>query len=184
MATNGKTTKCPKCKEDIQEGAKKCKHCGADLRNWFVRHKIATGLLIIIVIGTIGRIGNDNTSNNTNTSTSSSNTAQQEEVKEVAIKITARELYAKYEANEIQADDLYKNKLLEVSGVIENIAKDILDNPYVSLKTDNLIGSVQCMLADSEKQKASQLKKGASVTVEGKNDGKLMNVVLRNCKIK
>jgi len=37
-----------------------------------------------------------------------------------------------------------------VLGTIENIGKDILDNPYIALKTDNIIGSVQCMLADGE----------------------------------
>lgn len=101
-----------------------------------------------------------------------------------SIKITARELYAKYEANTIQADELYKDKLLEVFGVVESIGKDILGNPYVTLKTDNAIGSVQCMLADSEKSKASELSKGQSIVIEGKNSGKLMNIILRNCKIK
>lgn len=41
---------CPKCQEEIKEGAKKCKHCGADLRNWFVRHKFWTGVLILIIL--------------------------------------------------------------------------------------------------------------------------------------
>jgi hypothetical protein len=48
--------KCPKCKEDIKFDAKKCKHCGADLRNWIERHKILTVLisisfLIIVISG-------------------------------------------------------------------------------------------------------------------------------------
>ena len=174
--------KCPKCQEEILPGAKKCKHCQADLRNWFVKHKILTGILILFVIGIIGSIGG-NTSNNSSSSTNS-NSNQQEVAKEESIKVTARTLYAEYEANEIQADEKYKNKLLEVSGTIENIGKDILDDPYVSLKTDNVIGSVQCMLADSEQSKASQLQKGASIVLEGKNSGKMMNIILRNCIIK
>jgi len=40
------------------------------------------------------------------------------------------------------------------------------------------------MLADSEKSKASQLQKGGQITLEGKNTGKLGNVILRDCKIK
>lgn len=42
--------KCPKCKEEIADGANKCKHCNADLRNWFVRHKFLTGFLVLIVL--------------------------------------------------------------------------------------------------------------------------------------
>ncbi len=51
----GQTKKCPKCQEDIQLDAKKCKHCGADLRSWFVRHKIISivgGIIIIMFVVT------------------------------------------------------------------------------------------------------------------------------------
>ena len=182
MNISKQTKKCSKCKEDIQPDAKKCKHCGSDLKNWFVRHKILTGLLVLFVIGIIGNIKNDTFNDS---SISSNNTAsQKEENKEVTIKITARELYVQYEANEIQADDKYKNKLLEISGVIENIGKDILDDPYITLKTDNVFGSIQCMLADSEKSKASQLQKSTPIVLEGKNTGKLLNIIIRDCKIK
>ncbi len=45
--------KCPKCKEDIAKGAVKCKHCGADLRNWFVQHKVISVILGIILLGAV-----------------------------------------------------------------------------------------------------------------------------------
>lgn len=48
--SEGQTKKCPKCGEEIQASAKKCKHCQADLRNWFVKHKIMTGILALVVI--------------------------------------------------------------------------------------------------------------------------------------
>lgn len=47
--SQGQTIKCPQCKEDIQLGAKKCKHCQADLRSSFAKHKILTGFLILVV---------------------------------------------------------------------------------------------------------------------------------------
>jgi len=53
----GQTKKCPKCGEEIQVSAKKCKHCQADLRNWFVRHKIMTGILALVVIVILINVG-------------------------------------------------------------------------------------------------------------------------------
>jgi len=70
------TKKCSKCKEDIQDDAKKCKHCGSDLRNWFIRHKILTVILALFVIGAIGSISGGNTSS-TNTSSSSNNVVKE-----------------------------------------------------------------------------------------------------------
>lgn len=68
--SRGQTKKCPKCQEDIQLGAKKCKHCGADVRNWFVRHKVITGILILFVIGIIGSaMGGENSDQGINNST-------------------------------------------------------------------------------------------------------------------
>ncbi len=49
----GPTKRCPKCGEEILKSAKRCKHCQADLRNWFARHKIISGLLLLILIGII-----------------------------------------------------------------------------------------------------------------------------------
>ncbi len=69
----GQTKKCPKCQEEVLKGAKKCKHCGSDLRNWFMRHKITTIFLFFMVIGIISA-GNDSKNLNSN---QNSNTPQQ-----------------------------------------------------------------------------------------------------------
>ena len=47
------TQKCKSCKSDIAKGAKKCPHCKTDLRNWFVRHWIITGFIIVVIIWNI-----------------------------------------------------------------------------------------------------------------------------------
>lgn len=57
----GQTKKCPKCGEEIQKSATVCKHCKVDLRNWLVKHKILTGILILVVIGIIGSASGDKT---------------------------------------------------------------------------------------------------------------------------
>lgn len=47
--TKETTKRCPKCKEEIAGDATKCKHCGADLRNWFAKHKVLTGILGLLI---------------------------------------------------------------------------------------------------------------------------------------
>lgn len=75
------TKKCPKCGEEIQTSAKKCKHCQADLRNWFVKHKVLTVILVLIIIGIIGSVSGGNKSSNStspvkdNTTNNSGSTA-------------------------------------------------------------------------------------------------------------
>ena len=45
------TTKpCAYCKEQVSVNAIKCPHCQSELRSWFRRHPIVTGLLLIFVV--------------------------------------------------------------------------------------------------------------------------------------
>lgn len=99
------------------------------------------------------------------------------------LEVDARTLYAAYEANDIAAGDKYEDEEIIVTGTIESIGRDLLDDPYVALETDNMIGSVQCMLAKEERDKAAQLAKGQNIRLRGKVDGKLGNVIVRNCTI-
>lgn len=116
-----------------------------------------------------------------NSVTTSPTTTSKPEVE--AISISAQQLYSEYKDNQIAADLKYDKKILKVSGTVEDIGKDILDDMYVSLNTGDIIGSVQCMLADSELGKAVHLSDGQSIVVQGKNSGMLFNVILRNCTI-
>lgn len=45
---------CKACGKEIAKGVKKCPHCGKDQRNFFMKHKILSGILILVLIGTIG----------------------------------------------------------------------------------------------------------------------------------
>jgi len=100
-----------------------------------------------------------------------------------SISISAKQLYQDYSDNEIAADKKYKNKVLEVTGTVDAIAKDITDNIYVTLKGDEYIGDVQCYFGDDHADEAAQFSKGMTITVKGKCDGKMMNILLRGCSV-
>ena len=90
-----------------------------------------------------------------------------------------------YKNNEVAADEKYKGKTLKVNGFIGDIKKDITDTMYVILQSGGEceLRNVQCFFADSEKEKLTQLSKGQVITVEGRCDGLMMNVLLRDCAI-
>jgi RecG-like helicase len=100
------------------------------------------------------------------------------------IKISARALHAAYEANEVAADNQYKGKILAVTGTVEDIAKDFLDKPYVTLNVGTFFQSVHCYFSGKENNILAQLKKNQRVTIIGKCDGFVMlSVMMKNCEV-
>jgi hypothetical protein len=99
----------------------------------------------------------------------------------VAATVTASKLFEDYDANEVSAEEKYKDKVLVVSVTIEDIGKDIADTMYITLKADDVIGSVQCMFSEEHKSQLADAAKGQQVTVKGKCSGRLGNVLLNGC---
>ena len=93
--------------------------------------------------------------------------------------IKASNLTASYEENEVKADENFKGKTFFVEGTVRDIKKDIMDDIYVILEGDQMFRDVQCFFDD--KNTASQLQKGMRVTFQGKCDGLMMNVLMKNC---
>jgi len=101
------------------------------------------------------------------------------------IKITAKQLIEEYEANEVAADAKYENKTLEVTGVVDSIGKDILDTPYVVLTDGDewAVWGVQCMFRSKDEAQLAQMTKGQTLTIWGRCDGYLLNVILSDCSL-
>ena len=93
--------------------------------------------------------------------------------------IKATELTALYEENEVNADENYKGRTFYVEGIVEDIKKDIMDQIYVSLEGDQMLSAVQCFL--DGKSTAINLRKGMRVTFQGKCDGLMFSVLMKNC---
>ena len=95
-------------------------------------------------------------------------------------KLSARDLAAVYEQNEVSADRDLKGTWIEVTGTVTQISKDIMDEPYILLDTEDQTNQVQCVISEGM---AVQLKKGQQITVLGKCYGlTLMSVIIDDCK--
>lgn len=183
--------KCPECGKEISDKANSCPSCGFTLKEQEPQlhsSKGATkkkgcliGFLIFIGIIMIGFCSNGNTSSDEG---SSQSTSAQAKAVEPVLTVTASELLAAFEQNELKANQTYKNKYIAIQGAVDNIGEDIMGSPYVTLKTGNVILSVQCMLNKSEASKAANLNKGQQIIVQGNCDGKFGNVLIKNCSIK
>lgn len=62
-----KLVNCKACNKEIAKGVKKCPSCGKDQRNFFGKHKILTGLAVIIIIVAINNSGNKSATTTTTT---------------------------------------------------------------------------------------------------------------------
>ncbi len=90
------------------------------------------------------------------------------------IEVTAKKLWADYHANEVAADNIYRDKRLLVSGSLSSIDKDITDDVVLSLNTPNEFMTVHASLADSQAAKAASLSKGNRVALECTGRGLVM----------
>jgi hypothetical protein len=111
--------------------------------------------------------------------------AAKQEAKADMLKVAAREIIEAYKGNEVKADNAYKGKYVEVSGIVSNVAKDIMDHPYVTVGTgeDFAVIEVQCTFAEKASAAAADIEKGKKISVRGHVKGKLMNVLLEDCEL-
>lgn len=144
---------------------------------------LSRGLKIVLVLILLVLVGTTMSGSDSATVASSKEETSSTPVRE-AIKVTASKLADDYKANEVAADAKYKGNLVEVSGIIGTIGKDITDTPYVTLTIGQYdILSVQCMFGRNDQTALATLAKGQSITLQGEVSGKLGNVLVRGCKI-
>ena len=101
------------------------------------------------------------------------------------IEISSKDLLAAYEENGVAADNAYKNKLLKVTGPVDNIDKDIFDHAYVTLRGTEKYSlvTVQCYFDNDNLDGIAQLKPDDVVTIIGVCEGSNLTVSLENCDL-
>lgn len=99
---------------------------------------------------------------------------------EQAAVVSAAELAAAYEENSVSADNLFKGKRLQVTGVIADINTDMFGDAYIAFKAGNEFMRPQAKFV--EKQVAASLKKGSKVTLICTGAGDVMKTpMLKDC---
>ncbi len=97
-------------------------------------------------------------------------------------RLSANQLYSEYEANEVAADSKYKGRVVVVSGTIQDIGKDIMDDAYIVIGGEGFLDGVQCMFTKGQQSSVARLSKGQHVTVKGEVSGKMFgNVLVNKC---
>jgi hypothetical protein len=138
------------------------------------------GLAVFIVLATATTDTKKNNSEDSSNSTTT--TTPKEEKPNYDFKLTAPELLAAYQENEVAADKKYKGKKILVTGVAESINKDILDQSYVTLTGDGYFSNIHCTMKSEDD--AASIKKGKTYSFLGECSGLIIgSVMLDDCTI-
>jgi hypothetical protein len=100
-------------------------------------------------------------------------------VSETGIPVTATELYAKFTSDQLQANQVYLNKVLQVSGQVIQVKNTPYAGSIVVLNTGDPLVGIACSLNKFDST-ARPVKPGERITIKGICSGYMSDVVLTN----
>lgn len=100
-------------------------------------------------------------------------------VSETGIPVTATELYAQFTSDQLQANQVYLNKVLQVSGQVLQVKNTPYAGSVVVLNTGDPLVGIACTL-NMTATTARPVKPGEKITIKGICSGYLSDVVLTN----
>jgi len=143
-------------------------------RSWFARHKILTGIGIVLILGFLGGLSKDKG----NASRNSPAPAEPE------IAISAQDLSLAFKENELRANQTYKGKLAVIYGDVLRV-DEIFGQTIVTLQGAPWAPGIACAFSDkSLNERIASLDAGTVVTVIGTITGKSLAVDVKNCTFK
>lgn len=160
---------CKSCGNQVSTQAKACPKCGAPRAAGLSVGKVV--LLVIVALIVFGAVG-----------ASAKHDKEKKAVAEGtnAVDVSSDRLQADYEANEVSADNLYRGKVLRVTGAVQAVKKDIADKPYVVLWTKNEFMGVHANFQDENG--LSGISVGQHITLRCIGDNVILgSPLLRDC---
>ena len=176
---------CKACGKEIGKGVKKCVNCGADQRNFFVKHKIITGILVLVIIGIGSAMGSGGKSNTTTAPNSSVAVATQQP-KATPMVVTADKLVADLKGNPLNASETYKGKYIEVTGQLASIDSDGKYFSISPMNDDFSFTNILCNITPEQKATVSKFTSKQKLTVTGTmtNVGEVLGYTMKVESIK
>lgn len=192
-----KTKICKHCGTEIPYIAKVCPNCRkkqSSKGKW-----IGIGVAAFFILGIIGNMMPDEETDtadsqnestihtNDNSSKKSKEGSGNEETKEKEyINITSTKLIKAFKNNQVKCERKYGGKYLKVTGKVDRVGTDVLDQIYVCLGSNEdfaLVG-IQCYAKDSKTEdKIAELKEGDKITVTGKGECGSLSFSLNDAEI-
>lgn len=129
----------------------------------FILISIIVLIALVVIIGMM--LGGDNNNQPAN------NTVETATLDEPSIVVSAREIASDYDDNKAAADQKYKGKILEVSGIVASIDSSVGDQAIVQLAGKKEIPFITALGNNDFNQYATTLKKGQNVVLICEGDG-------------
>lgn len=106
------------------------------------------------------------------------------------VETTVAIIFAEFQSNEIAADAKYKDKIVQISGMVDKVGTTAFTGtPYIDLKNVGLPGSqpsafgVVCNFPTADKNKLATVTALSRVTIVGKYKGKLGHILFEDCRL-
>lgn len=89
-----------------------------------------------------------------------------------------------YDENELNADAIFKDKIIIVSGLVELVTRDSAGVPFVAFRHNSgSMTMVKCYFKDSQIYRLSSLSRNKGLIVMGKCAGLQNHVIMIDCQI-
>lgn len=166
--------KCKECGKEMSDEALVCPNCGIKSPKKSQVKETIVGLLFFAGVAAWFFSGPQTPTSTTAAAPDAPATETTKDSPRIVVQVGAAELYKAYESNEVAADEKIKGRIVEISGRVQAIDKDFMENIVINLATPNQFNPARLTMVDSEKALAINLKKGEKAVIRCEKMSRLM----------